>query len=63
MRTRMWRVTRGWSIVFAVVVAGCAPAAPAYAPPTVPLESRDLTQADIERLVEELSNWGTLGNR
>ncbi len=74
MRTRMWRVTRGWSIVFAVVVAGCAPtadqseattteapAAPAYAPPTVPLESRDLTQVDIERLVEELSNWGRWG--
>ena len=34
---------------------------PAYVPPTVPSESHDLTQADIERLMEELSNWGRWG--
>lgn len=31
--------------------------APSYSP-----ESRDLTQADIERLMEELSNWGRWGD-
>ena len=36
-----------------------APAA--YVPPPVAAESRDLDQADIERLVEELSNWGRWG--
>ena len=71
----MWRVTSGGLIVFAAAVVGCAPtaeqsaatmeevvpAAPAYVPPTVPSESHDLTQADIERLMEELSNWGRWG--
>ena len=33
----------------------------AYVPPPVAAESRDLDQADIERLVEELSNWGRWG--
>ena len=37
------------------------PAAAAYVPPTVPPESHDLTQADIERLMGELSNWGRWG--
>ena len=39
-----------------------APAAMAYTPPTVPPESHDLNQADIERLMEELSNWGRWGS-
>ena len=36
-----------------------APAA--YVPPPVAAESRDLDQADIERLMDELSNWGRWG--
>ena len=32
-----------------------------FIPPTVTLESRDLTQMDIERLMGELSNWGRWG--
>ena len=39
-----------------------APAAMAYTPPTVPPESHDLNQADIDRLMEELSNWGRWGS-
>ena len=72
---RVWRLTCGWLVVLIVAVVGCAPgaeqsagtveeaapAAPAYVPPTVPSESHDLTQADIERLMEELSNWGRWG--
>ena len=42
----------------AVPVQEAAPSAMAYTPPTVPPESHDLNQADIERLMEELSNWG-----
>ena len=38
-----------------------AAAPAAYVPPPVAAESRDLDQADIERLVEELSNWGRWG--
>ena len=38
-----------------------APAGSEYIPPTVTPESRDLDQADIERLMEELSNWGRWG--
>ena len=38
-----------------------APAADTYTPPTVPPESHELGQADIERLMEELSNWGRWG--
>ena len=38
-----------------------APATMAYTPPTVSPESHDLAQADIERLMEELSNWGRWG--
>ncbi len=38
-----------------------APATAAYTPPTVTPESHDLTQADIERLMEELSNGGRWG--
>ena len=35
--------------------------APEFTPPTVTPESRNLTQADIERLMDELSNWGRWG--
>ena len=42
----------------AVSMPEAAPAAAAYTPPIVPPESHDLNQADIERLMEELSNWG-----
>ena len=68
-------LTRGWLVVLTVALASCAPAsdqssepmaeaapaAPAYTPPTVTPESHDLNQADIERLMEELSNWGRWG--
>ena len=36
-------------------------AAPSYTPPVVTPESHDLTLADVERLMEELSNWGRWG--
>ena len=45
----------------AVPVQEAAPSAMAYTPPPVPPESHDLNQADIERLMEELSNWGRWG--
>lgn len=38
-----------------------APAMAEYVPPPVTAESHDLDQADIERLMEELSNWGRWG--
>ena len=41
--------------------AVAAPAATSYTPPIVAPESRDLTQTDIERMMEELSNWGRWG--
>jgi hypothetical protein len=41
--------------------AAPAAAAPSYTPPVVPPESHDLTLADVERLMEELSNWGRWG--
>ena len=37
------------------------PAASSYTPPVVTPESHDLTLADVERLMEELSNWGRWG--
>ena len=37
-------------------------AAAAYIPPTVSPESRNLAQADVERMMEELSNWGRWGS-
>jgi len=46
----------------AVPIPEATPAALAYTPPTVPPESHDLNQADIERLMEELSNWGRWGS-
>ena len=45
----------------AVPMQDAAPAAATYTPPTVAPEPHDLTQADIERLMEELSNWGRWG--
>ena len=64
-----------WLVVVSAVFFGCAPApdqdakqmqeaalaAATYTPPTVPPESHELGQADIERLMEELSNWGRWG--
>ena len=37
------------------------PAAPSYTPPVVTPESHDLDLADVERLMEDLSNWGRWG--
>jgi kynurenine formamidase len=62
-------------VVLTLLLAGCAPApdrgddpveslsspAPVYTPPPVAAESHDLTQVDIERLMDELSNWGRWG--
>ena len=63
---------RGWGLVLIALFVNCAPApepvedvssaAPVYAPPAVAAESPDLTQADIERLMDELSNWGRWGS-
>ncbi len=74
---RLWRISGASAIGLAVMVVGCGsgaeqeavaneeaeavPAAAAYVPPEVTAESRDLAQADIERLMEELSNWGRWG--
>ena len=64
---------RGGLLFLVVALVGCAPgadtasepmeeaAAPAYVPPDVTPESRELDQADIERLMDELSNWGRWG--
>ena len=59
----------GGMLFLAVALVGCAPgadtasepieeAAPAYVPPDFTRESRDLGQADVERMMDELSNWG-----
>ncbi len=72
---KVCRLMRTWLLVLGVVIVGCAPAAeqsaesmaeaapaaPAYTPPDVIPASRELTQADIERMMEELSNWGRWG--
>ena len=72
---RMWLVKRGWLLILTATMVSCAPAAeqnaepmdagapaaPAYTPPTVAPASRELVQADIERMMEELSNWGRWG--
>ena len=70
MRIRL--LTFSWLFVLTVVGVACAPAtdestsaapaAIAYIPPPVSPESRDLTMADIERMMEELSNWGRWGD-
>ena len=70
-----WWLFLGRAVVGLVVtaLAACAPASdpaseamdetapPAYVPPPVAAESRELDQADIERLMDELSNWGRWG--
>ena len=62
-------------IALTIAVASCTPApeqngepmneaadtTPDYEPPPVAAESHDLTQDDIERLMDELSNWGRWG--
>ena len=72
---RMWRLVTGWQVVLLVAAVGCAPAvdetperleasgtgAPVFTPPAVTPASRDLTRSDIERMMEELSNWGRWG--
>ena len=69
-------LTLGSLATLTVAVASCAPGpeqgsnpvdavtpvAPVYTPPTVTPESHDLGQADFERLMEELSNWGRWGS-
>jgi len=62
-----------WSIILILTGVACTPVADesgeseaeaasvSYTPPTVSPESHDLTQADIERMMEELSNWGRWG--
>lgn len=66
---------RGLPVVLTVLAAQCAPApepasepvdsaaaaAPAYTPPDYERLPRDLTRADIERLMDSLSNWGRWG--
>ena len=73
MRIRL--LAHGLLLVLAVAVWSCAPGgeptavpddeimqAPSeYTPPTVTPESHDLTQADVVRLMDELSNWGRWG--
>ena len=73
MRARVSTV--GLLAMCVVAVVSCGPAGdqdaepvdavahtvPEYTPPQVTPESHDLTQADIERLMEELSNWGRWG--
>ena len=63
-------LARGALLVLVAAIAGCAPAvpdeameeaAPAYVPPEVTPASRELVQADIERMMDELSNWGRWG--
>ena len=73
MRVRF--LTHGLLVALTVTVSSCAPGGeptaepidevtsevPEYIPPTVTPQSHDLTQADIERLMDELSNWGRWG--
>ena len=71
---RVWSATRGFIVVFglfSLAAVGCAPAADPveeaapmvaeYTPPAFTPESRDLTLADFERMMDELSNWGRWG--
>jgi kynurenine formamidase len=73
MSTQNW--IKGFALVLSGGLVGCTPAADEmpvslneldpvvadYSPPVVNPESHDLTQEDIERLIEELSNWGRWG--
>ena len=63
-------LARGGLLVFVAALAACAPAAPdeameeavpEYVPPEVTPPSRELAQADIEQMMEDLSNWGRWG--
>ena len=73
MRTRPIQYAPAVTIL--ALALGCAPAeettsamnetaavVPDYTPPAVEPASRDLVQADIERLMDELSNWGRWGD-
>ena len=64
--------THVWLLLLPVLLVGCGDAemdsepmaeepAPEYVPPAFTPESRELGRADIERLMEELSNWGRWG--
>ena len=69
MSIRLLKYT--WLIILTFTGVACTPAAnnspeplaniAAYNPPAVTPESRDLNQADIERMMDELSNWGRWG--
>ena len=63
-------LARGGLLVLVAAIAACAPAAPdeameeaapGYVPPEVTPPSRELVQADIEQMMEDLSNWGRWG--
>ena len=63
-------LARGGLLVLVAAIAACAPAAPdeameeavpEYVPPQVTPPSRELVQADIEQMMEDLSNWGRWG--
>ena len=69
---RIRRPTHVWLLLLPFLLVGCGgsemasepmaeDAAPEYVPPPVTPESRELDRADIERLMEELSNWGRWG--
>ena len=64
-------LARGGLLVLVAAIAACAPsapdepmeeAAPAYVPPEVTPPSRELVRADIEAMMEDLSNWGRWGD-
>ena len=69
---RLRRPTHVWLLLLPFLLVGCGgsemasepmeeDAAPEYVPPSFTPESRELVRADIERLMEELSNWGRWG--
>ena len=73
---RRWNTGRGWLVVvglLSAVAVACAPAAEPepmeeatptvaeYTPPEVTAPPRDLTRADVEQMMEDLSNWGRWG--
>ena len=73
---RTWRFELGSFVTVGLLSAlavGCSPAAEPepieeamptaaeYTPPEVTPPPRDLTQADVEQMIEDLSNWGRWG--